>query len=101
LALAYFPELVGKHDDGRLTADEGATAETRFEALNRGWVYTPRRWDHLTTNMGSGNPHAATAEKGRRLMQVLVERLSPFLVQLSAASIDERFPLENGMLKDE
>lgn len=92
LALAYFPGLVGKDDQGRIIADEGAKAETRFEALNRGWVYAPRRWDHLTTNTGVGNPHAATAEKGRRLMQVLVERLSPFLVELSAAEIDERFP---------
>lgn len=101
LAMAYFPELVGRRDDGSLTDDAGATAETRFEALNRGWVYTPRRWDHLTTNMGSGNPHAATAEKGRRLMGVLVERLSPFLVELSATAVDERFPLVNGISKNE
>jgi len=38
LALAYFPELVLRHADGSLAADEGAVAETRFEAVNRGWV---------------------------------------------------------------
>jgi creatinine amidohydrolase len=46
----------------------------------------------LTTNSGAGNPHAASAEKGRRLMDVLVERLSDFLVELAASPLDERFP---------
>ncbi len=92
LALAYHPELVGRRPDGSLTADQGEKAETRFEAVNRGWVSITRPWHLLTTNAGAGNPHAATAEKGQRLMQVLVERLSGFLVELSAAEVDERFP---------
>lgn len=92
LALAFFPELVDRHPDGRLTADEGKKAVTRFEAVNRGWVSITRPWHLLTTNAGAGNPHAATAEKGRRLMDLLVERLAGFLVELSAAEVDERFP---------
>jgi len=64
----------------------------RLDALNKGWVSITRPWHLLTTNCGSGNPHKATAEKGRRLMEVLVERLSAFLVDLSAAEIDDRFP---------
>lgn len=92
LALAYFPHLVQRRDDGALAADEGHAARTRFEAVNRGWVSITRPWHLLTTNAGSGNPHAATADKGRRLMDLLVERLAGFLVELSAASIDERFP---------
>jgi creatinine amidohydrolase len=92
LALAYYPDLVARNLDGSLTADEGRAATTRFEAVNRGWVSITRPWHLLTTNAGSGNPHAATAEKGRRLMEVLVERLSRFLVELSASPLDERFP---------
>jgi creatinine amidohydrolase len=92
LALAHVPELVGLNPDGSLTADRGEKANTRFEAVNRGWVSITRPWHLLTTNAGAGNPHAATAEKGRRLMEVLVERLSGFLVDLSAAEVDERFP---------
>jgi creatinine amidohydrolase len=75
-----------------LAADEGRTASTRFQAVNEGWVSITRPWHLLTTNAGSGNPHAATAEKGRRLMQVLVDRLATFLVELSEAPLDERFP---------
>ncbi len=92
LALAYWPELVAQDPDGTLTADEGRKASTRFEAVNDGWVSITRPWHLLTTNAGAGNPHAATAEKGRRLMDLLVERLARFLVELSTAEIDERFP---------
>jgi creatinine amidohydrolase len=45
-----------------------------------------------TTNTGLGNPAAASADKGRRLMDVLVERLGDFLVELAAAPMDEQFP---------
>ncbi len=91
-ALAHFPELVARNDDGTLTADQGEKAPTRFDAVNQGWVSITRPWHLLTTNAGAGNPHAATAEKGRRLMQVLVQRLAGFLVELSGAEVDERFP---------
>lgn len=91
-ALAHFPELVARTADGRLAADEGRKNATRFEAVNRGWVSIARPWHLLTTNSGAGNPHAASAEKGRRMVEVVVERLSKFLVELSAAAVDDRFP---------
>lgn len=92
LALAYWPELVARNDDGTLAGDDGQKAPTRFEAVEQGWVSITRPWHLLTTNAGAGNPHQATAEKGQRAMQVLVDRLAAFLVELSAAPIDERFP---------
>lgn len=92
LGLAFFPEFVARRPDGSLNADEGATADTRFEALNAGWVAMTRPFHLLTTNTGVGNPHAATAAKGQQLMDVLVERLGPFLAQLANAEVDERFP---------
>ncbi len=92
LALAFCPELVARNPDGTLAADEGRKASTRFEAVNCGWVSITRPWHLLTTNAGAGNPHAAAAEKGRRLMDLLVERLAGFLVELAQAEADERFP---------
>lgn len=90
-ALAFCPELVGRDDSGALSADEGRKTPSRFEAVNRGWVSITRPWHILTTNAGAGNPHAASADKGRRMMDILVERLGTFLVELSAAPIDDRF----------
>jgi creatinine amidohydrolase len=92
LILAYRPELVARRADGTLDADEGMAASTRFEAVNRGWVSITRPWHLVTTNTGVGNPHPASAEKGRRMMELLVERLAAFLVELSQAPLDDRFP---------
>jgi creatinine amidohydrolase len=92
IALAYFPEFVARTDGGKLDADDGAVKSTKFEAVNRGWVSITRPWHLLTTNTGAGNPHRASAEKGARFMEILVERLAGFLTELSAAKIDDRFP---------
>jgi creatinine amidohydrolase len=90
--LAYYPHLVAKTPEGKLAADDGATAKTRFEAVNRGWVSITRPWHLLTTNTGSGYPHAASAEKAHKMMPLLVDRLATFLVELSAAKMDDKFP---------
>ena len=87
LGLAYFPELV--HPE---LADDGAAQPTRFDAINRGWVSITRPWHLVSKNTGLGDPSAATEDKGRRLMEVLVERLAGFLAALSAAKVDEGFP---------
>lgn len=92
--LAFFPDLVGRRPDGSLLADAGATASTRFEGVNRGWVSISRPWHLLTTNSGSGNPHRATAAKGEMLMEVLEQRLGQFLVELSEAPLDSHFPFK-------
>ena len=90
--LATHPHLVAKTPAGKLAADDGATAKTRFEAINRGWVSITRPWHLLTTNSGSGYPHAASPEKTEKMLAILEDRLGAFLAELSAAKIDERFP---------
>ncbi len=93
LMLAYFADLVSVDPEtGKLNADAGATHCTKLESVNEGWVSITRPWHLLTTNTGAGNPHPATAEKGRQLMDVMVQRLSSFLVEVSRAPIDDRFP---------
>jgi creatinine amidohydrolase len=87
LGLAFFPELV--HPE---LADDGAARPSRFEAINRGWVSITRPWHLVSANTGLGDPRAASADKGRRLMDRLVERLSGFLIELAAAPMDETFP---------
>ncbi len=87
LGLAYFPRLVQPE-----LADDGAAQPTRFEAINRGWISITRPWHLVSKNTGLGNPAAATADKGQKLMDVLVERLGDFLVELSKADMNEKFP---------
>jgi creatinine amidohydrolase len=87
LGLAFFPDLL--HPE---LADDGAARPSRFDAINRGWVSMTRPWHLVSKNTGLGDPSAATAEKGKQLMEVLVERLAGFLVQLAKAEMDEAFP---------
>ncbi len=94
-ALAWFGELVEKNAAGELLADAGDKRPFRIKGLNEGWISMSRPWDLLTTNSGAGNPHKATAEKGQRLMKVLVERIGDFLVDLSAADVDDWFPFKS------
>jgi creatinine amidohydrolase len=87
LGLAFFPQWM------RLElADDGAAKPSRFDAINRGWVSITRPWHLVSANTGLGDPKAATAEKGRRLMDAMSERLTTFLVQLADAPMDDTFP---------
>jgi len=87
LGLAFFPELLRTE-----LADDGAAAPTRFEAINRGWISITRPWHLVSKNTGLGDPAAASAAKGYQLMDLLVERLGSFLVDLAKADVNERFP---------
>jgi creatinine amidohydrolase len=87
LGLAFFPELLAMDRAG-----DGKARASRFEAINKGWISIVRPWHLLTKDTGVGNPHAATAEKGRRLMDGLVQRLGEFLYDLAKSPLDDSFP---------
>ena len=73
-------------------AADGATRPVRFEAVRRGWVGMTRPWHLLTPSTGVGDPRQASAEKGKRYLEIVVERIARFLLELSQAKIDESFP---------
>lgn len=87
LGMAYFPDLVKLE-----VADRGSSRPTRLNAVNRGWISITRPWHLATTNTGMGDPSAATAEKGRRLMDILTERLGDFLIELAKSPMNSEFP---------
>ena len=88
-ALYLFPELMEPLE----VADDGAVRPFRIEAFNESWARLTRPWERLTTQSGYGNPHKATAEKGRQWIDVSVDRLAKFLVDLAAAEMDDTFPM--------
>ncbi len=73
-------------------ARPGKGKSTKFEAINQGWVSITRPWHLLTADTGVGDPAGASAEKGRKLMELLTQRLGDYLYELSAAKMDETFP---------
>ena len=78
--------------------DEHATADAQVEAL-RGDMEDTRSQigetlQALEDRLAPGNlaSDAATAVKGQRLMDVLVERIAGFLVELAKSPLDDQFP---------
>ena len=68
----------------------GAAVALRGDQPRLGQHHAAVAPGHAST--GLGDPSAATAEKGRRLMDALAERLGDFLTELAAAPMDETFP---------
>ena len=88
MGLAFFPELMKP-----AVAGSGKARPSRFEAIRRGWVSITRPWHLLTEDTGVGDPGAGTAEKGKKLMELVTERLGDFLYELAKSPMDETFPL--------
>lgn len=67
------------------SAGPGAARPFTIQAFRDGSAWTPRHWIEATADTGVGNPARATAEKGERFMEAVVEWFSAFLVELAAA----------------
>ena len=67
------------------TAGDGAARSSTLPSLSQPGVWATRDWQTLTKDTGVGDPKKADAEKGRQIFEMLVESLTPVLVELSAA----------------
>jgi creatinine amidohydrolase len=48
-------------------------------------VWAPRRWTQVTDDTGTGNPAAATVEKGEKFLEAVTTKIATFLVDLAKA----------------
>jgi len=87
VALALYPELVELEKAG-----DGKTKPFRFEALRKGWVRTSRNFSRLNDHCATGNPAKATAEKGKKYLDLVCGRIADFLAELADTPIDGDFP---------
>ena len=82
LMLHLKPELVAPLS----TAGNGRTIKSKLPAItSTPGVFTPRDWEKLTKDTGTGDPKKATAEKGEQIFEMLVAAFARILVELSAA----------------
>ncbi|MFW5688898.1 MAG: creatininase family protein [Spirochaetota bacterium] len=80
LLLHLCPELV------RLdAAGPGTRLPFQIDGLDQAGVWTPRPWSVVHPDTGSGDPAAATAEKGRRYFEAVSEAIARVIVGLSFA----------------
>lgn len=91
VGLELFPDLVELERAGN-----GLPRPFRFEALNKGWAQTSRRFAKLNDNCAAGDPTHATAEKGRRYLDLVCGRIGDFIVELAQSPIDPLFPQLGG-----
>ncbi len=87
LGLALFPEKIRM--DRAVAPRE---APLKLTSLQAGYISFVRPWDYVSDNTGVGDPTRATADKGRKLVEVFVDRVAAFLKELSDAELSERFP---------
>ena len=78
----YHPELVRLERAGA-----GASTPFNIEGLKNkvGWV--PRQWNKTTQDTGVGDPRRATAEKGRRYVEALTDKIAQLMNDLVTQSI--------------
>ena len=94
----YFDALDGDHADEMETsvmlhlqphlvdlskAGDGKAKKWRFLAMQQGWAVGQREWTAVSADTGVGNPHQATAEKGKRYLQAVSRKITAFLVELA------------------
>lgn len=73
-------------------ASDGAATPFKLRSLNTTpGVWSPREWSALTKDTGTGDPRRATAEKGKKIFEALVNAAVPILTELSAARLGD-FP---------
>ena len=77
------------------SATDGKFRKSQFEAINKGWVTIAREWKKLTESSGVGYPMKADAEKGKKFLDITIERIYNFLLELSNAEMKGNFPFEN------
>jgi creatinine amidohydrolase len=87
VGMALFGDLVHLADAG-----DGSTNRSRFEAIDRGWVSIARPWHLVTKDSTHGDPRKASKQKGEAYIEIVVERLTQFVIDLAAATMDGRFP---------
>lgn len=72
-------------------AGDGRERRFRIAALREGWAWTPRDWKQITADTGVGNPKQSSAEKGRVYLELVVEKLSSYFIDLAKADLGKLY----------
>ena len=72
-------------------AGKGAARRFRVAGLREGWAWAPRAWTKVSDDTGTGNPAAASREKGERYLDAVSERIGGFLTELAGADLEDMY----------
>jgi creatinine amidohydrolase len=72
-------------------AGRGESKQFKIKSLNDGSVWTQRDWLQISKDTGIGNPEMASAEKGKRFLKDVTEKIADFLVEFSKADVSDMY----------
>lgn len=72
-------------------AGDGKAKRFRITGLKEGWATAQRNWTAVTEDTGTGNPKAATAEKGERFFRIATKMIGEFLEELHHADVTDMY----------
>jgi len=72
-------------------AGEGKERRFRIAALREGWAWAPRDWKQITADTGVGNPKKSTAEKGKNYLEIVVQQLSQYFIELAKVDVGKLY----------
>ena len=72
-------------------AGEGRERRFRIGALREGWAWAPRDWKQITADTGVGNPKRSSAEKGKNYLDLVVQQISQYFIELAKADVKKLY----------
>jgi len=72
-------------------AGPGKDRKPKIKGFREGWAWTPRPWTKVTSDTGAGNPAEATAEKGKRYLAAVTEKLGAFFAELTSVDLNDLY----------
>jgi creatinine amidohydrolase len=72
-------------------AGDGRAKKFRIAGLRDGTAWAMREWSRISPDTGVGDPSRATAEKGKRFVDAVTEKVGAFLVDLAKADLDDLY----------
>jgi creatinine amidohydrolase len=72
-------------------AGDGHARKFKIAGLKNGLAWAPRSWTQVTEDTGSGDPAAATREKGIRHLDAVTDNIAAFLVDLEKADLGKMY----------
>lgn len=85
----YHPELVTLGEAG-----DGSHGGFAIPGLRDGTVWMPRNWSMVSRDTGIGNPHLATAAKGKRFAEAVVGKYVEFLTAFAKAETERQLYMD-------
>lgn len=83
----YFPHLVRPLDE----AGDGNAKSPKLKGLKNKTAWLPRQWDKVTEDTGVGNPKKATAEKGKKYLEEVTNRIADFFVEFAKCDLKDLY----------